>query len=160
MEDYLFVNTEIYLSYLVPICFSVVLALIIIILNSIQNVDTATRLRMANIEVKSDSGVTFVPSNSITHIKKEGSSYRVILDNGKEHQIKKNLTELEDTLDDDFIRINRSTLINLNHFKDYSFWENEKYIVRLKDNTELNATRTRIKEIKKRFTEFKGTLKE
>ncbi|GAA4273237.1 hypothetical protein GCM10022258_25310 [Aquimarina gracilis] len=72
------------------------------------------------------------------------------------YQITKNLTELEEKLDHNFIKINRSTIVNLLFFKDYSFWENEKYIFRMKNGAEYNVTRERLKKIKERI-EFCNT---
>ena len=61
---------------------------------------------------------------------------------------------LEKELDQNFISINRSTLINLAYFKDYSFWENEKYIIRMTDGQEFNSTRERLKLLKVRLKAY------
>ena len=60
------------------------------------------------------------------------------------------IAELEERLNPNiFFRINRSTIINLKHFKNYSFWEYDKYIVRLDDNkTEFVMQRSRLKDFK------------
>lgn len=60
------------------------------------------------------------------------------------------LQELEQLLSEaSFFRINRASLINLNHLKNYAYWENDKYIVRSTNNTEFIASRNRIKNLKK-----------
>jgi two-component system, LytTR family, response regulator len=60
------------------------------------------------------------------------------------------ITELEEKLNPNkFFRINRATIINLKYFKNYSFWEYDKYIVRLNDNkTEFVMQRARLKDLK------------
>ncbi|WP_408629610.1 LytTR family DNA-binding domain-containing protein [Aquimarina algiphila] len=63
----------------------------------------------------------------------------------------KNLSTLEKELDKNFIKVNRSTIINLVFFREYSFWENEKYILRMKDGEEFSVTRERLKSIKARI---------
>jgi two-component system, LytTR family, response regulator len=69
---------------------------------------------------------------------------------GQQYEIEATLTELEATLDmDQFFRVNRSVIINLKYFKNYSFWENDKYIVRIAGSKEeFSIQRTRLKELK------------
>nr|WP_299346433.1 LytTR family DNA-binding domain-containing protein [Allomuricauda sp.] len=156
LENYFFLNKDIYFSYLIPICLTTLFVLIMVFFNSIQNMSLGDNFfKIIDLKVKTEFGNTVVHSNMISHIKKRTSKYVVVLNTSEEYQINQNISSMEQLLDDDFIRINRSTLINLNYLKDYSFWENEKYIVRLLDLTELNSTRTRIKEIKKRQSEIK-----
>ena len=68
-------------------------------------------------------------------------------------RLKENLSELEAKLNPDkFVRINRSTLINLDYLNNYSFWENDKYVVRLKGyEREFIMSRNRLKKLKDRF---------
>lgn len=68
-------------------------------------------------------------------------------------RLKENLSELEAKLNPDkFVRINRSTLINLDYLQNYSFWENDKYIVRLKgQDREFIMSRNRMKKLKDTF---------
>lgn len=48
-----------------------------------------------------------------------------------------------------FVQINRSVIINLRELLNYSFWENDKYIVRMKDSDkEFVMSRLRLKKIK------------
>ena len=49
-----------------------------------------------------------------------------------------------------FFRISRSQIIGIHHIKNYSYWEFEKYIVRLNgvDEADFVITRKRLKELK------------
>ncbi|MDW3652634.1 MAG: LytTR family DNA-binding domain-containing protein [Bacteroidia bacterium] len=68
-------------------------------------------------------------------------------------RLKENLSELEAKLDPDkFVRINRSTLINLDYLHNYSYWENDKYVVRLiAQDREFIMSRNRLKKLKDKF---------
>jgi len=52
-----------------------------------------------------------------------------------------------------FLRINRSTIVNLNHVKEFSPWTSGKYCLILGDDasTELTLSRSRVKNFKKRL---------
>ena len=47
-----------------------------------------------------------------------------------------------------FVQINRSVVIHLDQLDNYSFWENDKYIVRLKGGVDFVASRNRVKQLK------------
>ena len=63
----------------------------------------------------------------------------------------KTLSELEEILvPKGFLRINRSVIINRAYVHNYSFWEYDKFILRMKDEaiTEFIVSRDRMKQIK------------
>lgn len=69
-------------------------------------------------------------------------------------QIRKTITELEQELPPDaFFKVNRSQIINLIYLKNYSFWENDKYVLRLTvyPEKELTITRQRVKLLKQKL---------
>lgn len=73
--------------------------------------------------------------------------------------VKRTISELEKELNpDDFFRINRSQIINLHQIQSYSYWEFEKYIVRLTgiDQKEFIITRKRFKELKEQIEKIKS----
>jgi two-component system LytT family response regulator len=47
-----------------------------------------------------------------------------------------------------FFRVNRSTIIAVHNILNYSFWENEKYILRTKTNEEFIIARDRLRKLK------------
>ncbi len=73
---------------------------------------------------------------------------------GRTYNVRKTLAELEAELNPhQFFRVNRSVILNLNFLKNYSYWENDKYIVRLADEkTEFVMQRVRVKELKERLS--------
>lgn len=100
------------------------------------------------IKARDSFGETEVPVNSIEWFEKEGRHYYANTVDRK-LKIKLNLTELETKLKKTkFIRINRSVIANLEEISEYSYWENEKYILRLKNSKEFVVNRNRLKLIK------------
>ncbi|BDQ38596.1 DNA-binding response regulator [Pseudodesulfovibrio nedwellii] len=64
------------------------------------------------------------------------------------------LDEVEDRVaSQPFLRINRSTVVNLNHVREFTPWTSGKYCLILDDDgsTEVTLTRGRVKEFKKRL---------
>ncbi|MEB3347769.1 LytTR family DNA-binding domain-containing protein [Aquimarina gracilis] len=157
LDSYFFINSKIYFAYLIPILLSSVLWLTSLIISGLKINSQKIKSQLNNItlKVKTEKGERLISSSEVISIVKEGSNYMVNIENMK-YQITKNLTELEEKLDHNFIKINRSTIVNLLFFKDYSFWENEKYIFRMKNGAEYNVTRERLKKIKERI-EFCNT---
>ncbi len=157
IDSYFFINSKIYFAYLAPILLSSVLLLASLIVSSlkINKHKTKDALNNVTLKVKTEKGERLISSLEIISITKEGSNYMVNL-GSTTYRTTKNLTELEEKLGHNFIKINRSTIVNLLFFKDYSFWENEKYIFRMKNGTEFNVTRERLKKIKERI-EFCNT---
>lgn len=105
-----------------------------------------------HVEATDTEGETLVPVASIWYIEVENKNYMAYTE-GRTYQLRKTLSDLEAELNPrQFYRINRSVLLNLAFLKNYSFWENDKYIVRLTDGkTEFVMQRTRLKELKERI---------
>ncbi len=105
-----------------------------------------------HVEATDNEGETLVPVTDIWYIEVENKNY-LAYTAGRTVQLRKTLSELEAELNPaQFYRINRSVLLNLAYLKNYSFWENDKYIVRLTDGkTEFVMQRTRLKELKERI---------
>ncbi|MEM7296659.1 MAG: LytTR family DNA-binding domain-containing protein [Bacteroidota bacterium] len=72
-----------------------------------------------------------------------------------QYRLKGNMTELEEKLSPDhFVRVNRSAIVNLRHVSNYSFWENDKYILRMKErDQEFVMSRDRLNKIKDRLVQ-------
>lgn len=97
-------------------------------------------------------GEVFLETDKILWIVREDRKTFAVTDSDK-YRLKENITELEDKLDaNTFIRINRSTIVNLEYVLNYSFWENDKYILRMKvDDHEFVMSRDRLHKIKDRL---------
>ena len=96
-----------------------------------------------------DFGELFLETDKIRWIVREDRKTFAVTESDK-YRLKENITELEEKLDpNQFIRINRSTLVNLECVLNYSFWENDKYILRMKNSdTEFVMSRDRLNKIK------------
>lgn len=72
------------------------------------------------------------------------------------YAVHKTLAELEIELDPrSFYRVNRSVIINLHYVKNYSHWEYDKYIVRLKDSkAEFVMQRSHLKTLRERLDQL------
>lgn len=157
-ESYFFINFNLYIIYLFPLTISSLMLLGWVIMTSAKSSvlsDDEAEFKDIQLTVKSASGEKIISSKSIEWIKREGRKYVVKSDNTL-YQTNKNLSELEAELDVNFMSVNRSTLINLSFFDEYSFWENEKYILRMKCGENFNITRNRLKLLKRRLQEYRN----
>jgi two-component system LytT family response regulator len=119
----------------------------------------AAALRSGNAcypdKVASRSGerVRFVELSRVTHfLAKDKLTYAVTSD--KDYVVDATIAELEQKLDPNkFIRIHRSTLLNLNHVQEVHSWFAGGVVVRLKDDkrTELAVARDRVRLLKQRL---------
>ena len=97
-------------------------------------------------------GELFLDTDSIQWIERKDRKSMAI--SGEDQfRLKESITELEAKLDpNQFLRINRSTIVKLSEVNNYSYWENDKYILRMKNSDqEFVMSRDRLKKIKDRF---------
>jgi two-component system, LytTR family, response regulator len=106
-------------------------------------------------KVASRSGerIRFIELSRVTHfLAKDKLTYAMTAD--KSYVIDSTIAELEQKLDPaKFIRIHRSTLLNLNHVQEVHSWFAGGVVVRLKDEkrTELTVARDRVRALKQRL---------
>lgn len=107
---------------------------------------------LKTLEARDEEGETLLPVQEVLWFEVEEKSYRAFT-RGKTYNIRKTLTDLEAELDPaHFFRVNRAVIINLAFLKNYSFWENDKYILRLTDEkTTFVMQRLRLKELRQRL---------
>lgn len=107
---------------------------------------------LKTLEARDEEGETLLSVSEILWFEVEEKNYRAFT-RGKTYTLRKTLSELEANLDPaQFFRVNRAVMINLAFLKNYSFWENDKYILRLNDDkTEFVMQRTRLKALKERL---------
>lgn len=85
----------------------------------------------------------------ILWVEKINKKYFIFSPNEK-FEVHFTLQELEQKLPNQiFKRINRSAIVNINEIASFSFWENEKYILKLRNKKEFVITRKRVLELKK-----------
>lgn len=70
--------------------------------------------------------------------------------NGESYQIKNKLYELEERLlEFGFIRINKSVIINIRTIDEFMPWFSGKLLLKMKDGSELEVTKSYAQEFKK-----------
>ena len=82
-----------------------------------------------------------VPAKDIDWIEAEGNYLHVHAGN-REHLLRQTLTELEKLLNpSDFLRIHRSTIVNVRRIREIQTWFHGYHRVLLEDGTELRMSR-------------------
>ena len=102
------------------------------------------------LEVINDNGNILILVSEILWIEKRDRIYEVRTTE-KLYYLRKTLSELENLLlAKGFIRINRGVIVNRAYVHNYSFWEYDKFILRMKDDalTEFIVSRERMRQIK------------
>ena len=105
------------------------------------------------IEAHDGQGGVLLPVDEVWWFEVEGKNYKAFTQ-GKTYDIRLTLAELEQSLNPDaFFRVNRSCIVHLKFIKNYSFWENDKYILRMADEkTEFVMQRARLKLLKSKLS--------
>jgi two-component system LytT family response regulator len=107
---------------------------------------------LRRIPVKTSRGTTLVLTEEIDWVASSG--HYLELHAGREtHLIREKLSQLETKLDPkDFMRIHRSTIVNLDRIKSFHPLFNGDQIIILKDGRELNLSRTYYDKLMMRIT--------
>lgn len=165
-----FINADLYVLYVVPL---LIFGLGFIIFNifvdysdwhtgqvnmlkqeqsQMQIDESASNLGLAVISGYDSNGEYPVNVSEIWWFEVDNRNYFAFT-NGRTYQVSKTLAELENELNRNFfLRINRSVIINIQMVKNYQYWENDKYKLRMKDDkTEFVIQRVRLNELKKKI---------
>lgn len=156
-----FYSTTLYFNYLTPVllmgyviinvnliyCYNKQLGQTQEDLNHSKKAKIKTRLRASD-----EFGEVFLDTDNISWIEKSDRKTLATVASEK-FRLKENVSELEEKLDPNkFVRINRSAIVNLDQVLNYSFWENDKYVLRMKDKSkEFVMSRDRLNKIKDRL---------
>ncbi len=156
--DEYFYSLEIYLNYLPPVLLiGYTLINVNLIgqynrqlnqthndLKSVQNSRTKSRLFASD-----EFGEVFLDTDKIIWVEREDRKTMATTEEER-YRLKETISELEEKLHpEQFVRINRSTLINLDHLQHYAFWENDKYVIRMDfQQKEFVMSRDRLNKIK------------
>lgn len=158
-----FYSTELYVIYLMPVFlfgFGILNANLIMLYNQQLGATKNDLHRAAKPKLKDriwatdEWGELFLEIEKIWWIQREErKTWAQTKD--ENYRLKGNITELEDKLDPDrFVRINRRVIVNLDFVLNYSFWENDKYVLRMKEgDQEFVMSRDRLHKIKGKFLE-------
>ena len=84
---------------------------------------------MERMVIKNGKNYTFVKVNNIEWIESEGNYIRIHIEE-KSHLMRETLNNIEKKLNpEEFIRINRSTIVNINQIKELKSIKYSKYMV-------------------------------
>lgn len=112
------------------------------LLSLLEELKAKPKARHADrLVIKSGGRVSFLKTAEIDWIESEGNYVRLHV--GKEtHLLRETLNQMEDRLDpDQFLRIHRSTIVNLDRIKELQPWFHGEYRVLLHDRTQLLLSR-------------------
>ena len=138
-----FYSIELYLTYLTPVLF---VGYVIINVNLIRQYNEQLsktgaqlskekqRMTRTRLWASDDFGELFLDTEKIKWIERKDRK-TLAAANDETYRLKETITQLEEKLNPDhFVRVNRSVIVQLSEVLNYSFWENEKYILRLKSD--------------------------
>ena len=101
----------------------------------------AERKHPDRLAIPKNGRILFVPTKDIDWIEAEGNYVRLHVGN-REHEFRETLTELEEKLSPaDFLRIHRSTIVNIQRIKEIQPWFHGYHRVLLQDGTALRMSR-------------------
>jgi two-component system LytT family response regulator len=103
------------------------------------------------IMVKCEGAVTFIDVNDIISI--EASDYYIkIITNIDEHIKRKSLNSIEEKLStDQFMRIHRSTIVNVDYIKSIEKYTADEHIVVMKNGNKYRISKSGRKKLKDKF---------
>jgi len=107
----------------------------------------------ARLPSRSGERIEFVDMATVTHFY-ANDKLTYAATGKKDYVVDYTISELEETLDPTkFVRIHRSTVVNLEYVKEVSTWFSERMLVRMNDgkNTELTVSRERVKSLKEKL---------
>ncbi|MGA9671675.1 MAG: LytTR family DNA-binding domain-containing protein [Terracidiphilus sp.] len=100
------------------------------------------------IGIQSGENTTFLELDQVTHFVSEDRYTYACTGHGR-FMVTASLGDLETRLDPDrFLRIHRSTIVNLHAIQQISRWFAGRVLVRLQDRTELTVSRDKVKELR------------
>ncbi len=158
-EEY-FYSTKLYIFYLLPsLLFGYgILNVNLIVLYNQQLNETKSNLiketskkKRERLWASDEFGEVFLELERIRWIERTDRKTFAITESER-YRLKYNISQLAEKLDaEQFLQINRSTIVNLKWVLNYSFWENDKYILRMRDENqkEFVMSRERLNNIKK-----------
>jgi len=152
-QDY-FYSTQLYLLYLIPIFLLAYGILNINILKSIQRQKFPSKKKgNAVVSIITAKGDGFFPMEEVQWFFVHDRKYFVQTEKGK-FRIRSKLNDLEQQLDSSkFSRINRGVIANLKWVDSFAYWENDKYVLHMKDanKTQFTISRQRMKDLKRQL---------
>jgi two-component system LytT family response regulator len=107
-----------------------------------QLIGESGRLAAERLLIRSDDAIHFIQVRDIEWIEADGNYVRVHTGGGHTHVLRRKIGELEKQLDDQrFLRVHRSTIVNLDAVQRLVPWYSGGYVVRLKSGHETKLSR-------------------
>ena len=107
----------------------------------LQTIETAAKSQFDHLPVSENGRILFVKTRDIQWIEADGNYARVHVAS-RHHDIRETLTNLQRKLNPrDFVRIHRSTIVDLRYIKEVQPWFNGYHLVLLENGKELRMSR-------------------
>lgn len=148
-EEY-FYSPSLYLTYL-PLSFLQVYGVLNYNLLTQMNRKRRQEPVRSFIEVKTSLGKRLIDKKEIIYCEKRKRKYMVYSGSGS-FTVPFTISKLENMLpSDEFVRVNRAVIVKIDAIRSYSFWENDKYVVRIEGDHEFVMSRKRLNRIRDRL---------
>ncbi len=109
------------------------------LINLVSDSSKEPQKYLERIVVKSSGRIYFVKTKDIIRIKAAGK-YLEILTAEKEHVIRQTMSDIESKLDPElFLRIHRSTIINIDQIQEIQHWYKNEYLFKLKNAEQFTS---------------------
>lgn len=114
------------------------------LLNQVQNSD----IKLERIAIKNGTKIEIISVDEINYLQAEGD-YVMIYSNQNRYLKEQTMKYFESRLNEkEFIRIHRSTIVNINQIKRIELFEKDSYVVVLKNGTTLKTSNSGYKMLK------------
>jgi two-component system LytT family response regulator len=111
------------------------------VLQILENISLLTpRKPMTSITIRNGDKMVFVKLDDIAYFKADDKYVSLFKRNGKEMITDQTLTQLEEKLPDNFLRVHRSVLLNKNYVQEVQAYFNCRYIIVLNDREQTRIT--------------------
>ncbi|NOU61407.1 LytR/AlgR family response regulator transcription factor [Marinifilum caeruleilacunae] len=118
-----------------------------------KQIQSLGKKEISTIPVKTGDRVAFVSIEDITHFKAEDKYVNIYKSDGKEFIVDHSLSYLSEKLDSNFLRIQRSYIVNINYIKEIKRYLGGRYIFLLHD-----SQKTKIISGKNYHDQIKGLM--
>jgi|WetSurMetagenome_2_1015567.scaffolds.fasta_scaffold31681_1 two-component system, LytTR family, response regulator len=117
-------------------------------LNEISKVDT--NKIATSLAVRKGNRIIFIKLSEIIYLQAQEKYVSIFSKDGKENLTEKTVKDLELTLPDNFLRVHRSIIINVDFIKEFQTYFNSRYIIYLNDlkSTRIVTGRSHLSKIK------------
>ena len=113
------------------------------LISLLENLKSGQPKYLERLMIKGDGRVFFLRTDELDWIEAEGNYVRLHTRGRETHLMRETMTGLEQRLDPEkFLRIHRSTLVNIERIKELQPMFGGEYTVVLRDGTELTLSRT------------------